>query len=631
MKRSATKLLTLVCAFVCAASACVGCGGSQTSDSAYETAASEPALSDGSYLAKFHTDSGMFCVNEADEGMGELTVADGQMVIHVSLKSKNIVNLYLGLAKDAPDHADEWLQPTTDSVTYSDGITEEVYGFDIPVPVIGEEYDLAIIGTKGTWYDHKVSVTDPVEAMGENGGAQTALADGTYTMELTFAGGSGKAEIGSPATVTVADGSMTATVTWNSPNYDYMLVDGEKYLPVNTEGNSVFEIPVSALDQELTVIGDTVAMSKPHEITYTITFHSDTAVPAASDGASALIFEDSMELSYATGFSVNLYEGGYRMLTTLADGARFLVIPEGKSVPDGLDADVTVLRQPQKGLYLVASAVMDMFCALDSVGSIRFSGQQADGWYVEEARAAMERGDMLYAGKYSAPDYELIVSEGCTLAIENMMISHSPEVVEKLAEFGIPTMIDHSSYEEHPLGRAEWVKFYGALLGKESEAEQLFAAQETAVTEVSERADTGQTVAFFFVTSNGTVNVRKATDYVPQMIALAGGQYCFSELGKDDDSRRSSVNLTMEDFYATAKDADYLIYNSTIDGELQSLSDLLDKCPILRDFRAVKNKNVWCTTNDMYQHPMSAGDFITDIRGMLDGELRQDAYLYPLI
>lgn len=629
MKNRGKKLRAVLFACVLAASACVGCGGKAATDAVQ----SEDIPADGSYLAQFHTDSGMFCVNEADEGLGELTVSDGEMVIHVSLKSKNIVHLYLGLAEDAPDHEDEWLNPTTDSVTYSDGITEEVYGYDIPVPVLGGEFDLAIIGTKGTWYDHRVSVTDPVAAdMGENDetAAQTALADGVYTMELTFVGGSGKAKIGSPATVTVDGDSITAVVTWNSPNYDYMLVDGEKYLPVNTEGNSVFEIPVAALDQELTVVGDTVAMSKPHEITYTLTFHSDTAVPAASVDASALVYEGSTELSYATGFSVDFYEGGYRMLTTLADGARFLVVPQGKTVPDILDEDVVVLQQPVSGVYLVASAVMDMFCALDCVDAIRFSGQQADGWYVEEARDAMERGDMVYAGKYSMPDYELIVSGGCTLAIENMMISHSPEVIEKLAEFGIPTMIDYSSYEEHPLGRAEWVKFYGALLGKDAEAEELFAAQAQTVEAISEKNDTGQTVAFFFVTSNGTVNVRKATDYVPQMIALAGGHYCFDTLGVGDDSRRSSVNLTMEDFYATAKDADYLIYNSTIDGELRSLSDLLDKCPILRDFRAVKEQNVWCTTNDMYQHPMSAGDFITDLRGMLDGKLRQDAYLYQL-
>ena len=122
----------------------------------------EAGLADGVYDAVFTTDSSMFHVNEACEGKGVLTVENGEMTIHISLVSKNILNLYPGLAEDAQKEGAELLQPTTDEVTYSDGITEEVYGFDVPVPVIGEEFDLAIVGTKGTWYDHKVMVEDPV-------------------------------------------------------------------------------------------------------------------------------------------------------------------------------------------------------------------------------------------------------------------------------------------------------------------------------------------------------------------------------------------------------------------------------------------------------------------------------------
>ena len=232
-------------------------------------------LPDGTYTAEFRTDSSMFHVSEACDSKGTLTVENGKMTIHISLGSKKIVNLYPGLARDAEKEGAKLLAPTEDKVTYSDGMTEEVYGFDVPVPSLEKEFDLALIGTKGKWYDHKVSVSNPVPS-GDSAQAKSSDApeDGTYNMDITFAGGSGKAQIISPVSVTVSGGKATATVQWNSPNYDYMIVDGKKYLPVNTEGDSVFEIPVQGFDEPVTVIGDTVAMSKPHEIEYTITFHS---------------------------------------------------------------------------------------------------------------------------------------------------------------------------------------------------------------------------------------------------------------------------------------------------------------------------------------------------------------------
>lgn len=247
-----------------------------------ETTQNEAQFPDGVYTAEFSTDSSMFHVSEACDGKGTLTVKDGVMTIHISLGSKKILNLYPGLAEDAAKDGAVLLEPTMDTVTYSDGMTEEVYGFDVPVPAIGEEFDLALIGTKGKWYDHKVKVSDPVAEGTADTFDLSTVEDGTYTIELTMEGGSGRASIQSPAQLAIADGAATATLEWSSPNYDYMLVNGEKYLPVNTEGNSVFEVPVEALDAPLTMIGDTVAMSTPHEVEYTVTFHSDTLQNAES-------------------------------------------------------------------------------------------------------------------------------------------------------------------------------------------------------------------------------------------------------------------------------------------------------------------------------------------------------------
>ena len=276
------RVFSCVVAASLALSLLVGCGASSTASSAASSAASSEAASsvassaaetaalpDGVYTAEFDTDSSMFHANEACDGKGTLTVENGQMTFHVSLASTHIVNLYLGKASDAADHEADWLQPTTDTVTYSDGTSEEVYGFDIPVSAVDADFDLAILGTKGKWYDHVVSVRNAVQQAGT-----AAPADGTYTCEVTLEGGSGRATVDSPAALTVADGKMTAAIVWSSPNYDYMIVDGEKYLPTNTEGNSTFEIPVSALDTALDVTADTVAMSTPHEIEYTLTFDS---------------------------------------------------------------------------------------------------------------------------------------------------------------------------------------------------------------------------------------------------------------------------------------------------------------------------------------------------------------------
>lgn len=492
--------------------------------------------------------------------------------------------------------------------------------------------------------------------------------DGTYQMEVELLGGSGRASVTSPAKVEIKDGKAVATLEWSSPNYDYMVVDGEKYLPVNTEGNSVFQIPVEAFDQDIAVIADTVAMSTPHEIEYTLNFHAgengqnaakaDTSEQEDADGAekgqqtaavggnpaktaaASLTYDHSMELSYAENFAVDYYEGGYKLLTTQLNGDRILIVPKHQQVPEDAEALVSpsaegkpgkliVLQEPVKNLYLVASSVMDMFAQLDSMDAISMCGLKEEDWYIPAAKQAMKDGTLLYAGKYSQPDYELLLSQNCSMAIENSMIYHTPEVMEKLEEFGIPTLVEYSSYEEHPLGRVEWVRFFGALLDQEEKADQLFEKQKEALKRVETEESTGKTVAFFYITSNGLVQVRQSTDYIPKMIELAGGKYVFENLG-DPDSRRSTVNLQLEDFYDGAQDADFLVYNTTIDRQVQTLEDLLKKCSLLKDFKAVKNHQVWCTTEDMYQQSMSAGNLIEDFHRMLTGDDKETRYLYRL-
>ena len=273
------QFLSLSVASLLLAAALTGCGaasstassaaGSEAASSvASSAAASETtaaALPDGVYTADFDTDSGMFHANEACDGKGTLTVENGTMTFHVSLAS----NLYVGMAADADANKADWLLPTTDTVTYSDGTSEEVYGYDIPVAAVDEDFQLALLGTKGKWYDHTVSIRN-AEPKAE--AAAETPADGEYNVQVVLEGGSGRATVDSPAALTVADGKMTATIVWSSPNYDYMIVDGEKYLPTNTEGNSTFVIPVAALGTPLSVTADTVAMSTPHEIEYTLTF-----------------------------------------------------------------------------------------------------------------------------------------------------------------------------------------------------------------------------------------------------------------------------------------------------------------------------------------------------------------------
>ena len=437
--------------------------------------------------------------------------------------------------------------------------------------------------------------------------------DGEYTVEVTLEGGSGKATVDSQAKVTVTDGVAYATITWSSTHYDYMIVNGEKYLNENEGGNSTFTFPIDGIPCEMDVIGDTTAMSTPHEIDYTLTFQfPETA------GFKDLDCNGRMELSYADQFEVEQY-GAYKLIT-IVDNGRFLLVPKGVKVPADVPADVTVLQQPLENVYLVSSAVMDLVCQIGAVSDLKYTGVKEKDWYVKEAADAMAAGKLIYAGKYSAPDYELLLSGGCTFAIENTMITHNPEVKEKLEELGIKVMIERSSYEKHPLGRLEWIKLFGVLFGREQQAKAFFDAQAAHIEPILEKEKTGLSVAFFAVASDGTITVRKPNDYVSSMIELAGGTYSLNGYVPEEENALSTLKMQMEDFYAAEKDADILIYNGTIEGELTSIAELVQKNSLFADFKAVKSGQVYTTGNNFYQQTSGTCDFIEDLNKVLNGE-----------
>jgi len=327
---------------------------------------------------------------------------------------------------------------------------------------------------------------------------------------------------------------------------------------------------------------------------------------------------ERLELDYAQCFSVDFSEYGYARI--IIDQETYLLVPEDAPLPQGTPEDVTVLQQPLDHIYLQATAAMDCFRNLDAIDAVTMSGTEADSWYIEEARQAMEDGRMIYAGKYNAPDYELILSEGCDLALESTMIYHNPEVKEQLERFGVPVLVERSSYESHPLGRMEWIKLYGVLLDKQEEAEAYFDQQLEHLLPVLEQENTGKTVAFFSVTSNGSVTVRKSGDYIAKAIDLAGGVYVFHDLEVENENALSTMNIQMETFYDAARDADILIYNSTIEASLQTVDELIAKSAPLADFKAVQNGDVWCTGKSMFQESQSVGDMILDIHAILTGE-----------
>lgn len=330
-----------------------------------------------------------------------------------------------------------------------------------------------------------------------------------------------------------------------------------------------------------------------------------------------LTYEKSVTFDYARCLAIDQYEGGYSLVDVF-DDAKYLVVPEGGSVPENLEEDITVIRQPVNDIYLGATAVMSLFDAIDGLDHISMTSLKESGWTIENAAARMKEGMILYAGKYSEPDYEMILEKGCQLAIESTMIYHTPDVKEMLEELGVPVLVDRSSYESNPLGRTEWIKLYGVLTGKETEANAFFEKQQETVAAFDDYESTGKKAAFFYLTTDGKVVVRSTNDYVPSMIKMAGGSYAFE--GVTDEDGKTSVSMTMESFYEKAQDADYIIYNASIDASVKTIADLVEKDEVLKEFKAVKSGDCYTTGSSMYQRTDVIADMIADFHKVFTGQ-----------
>lgn len=496
------------------------------------------------------------------------------------------------------------------------------------------------------------------------------IPDGSYWIRVSMTGGSGRASISSPTGFYVKDGQATADIHWSSASYDYMKLDGVRYEAfTDATGHSAMTIPVSALDTAISVLADTTAMSKPYEIEYELSFDGSALLPmadasmaeahalptdelqrtmqsattqVADTGSSdssvqwsaapeidGLTFVSSEKNDVAEYFRLSSYADAsgvkYQLLETAGGLHRYLIVPaEANSAnkeKKGDALELTVLQQPLTTTYVAASAVMAPLCDIGAVCQIRFSGLRAEGWYVDEARAAMKEGTMLFAGRYSEPDYETLLREGCDLALESTMIYRSPEVTEKLNALGIPVYIDYSSYEPHVLGRLEWVRVYGALFGHEEKAQQWYQTERDRILAIQKTAEkSSPTVVYFYVNASGQIQVRQPNDYIPELLELAGARYLAPDMSGLSGSRKSNVTVSLEDFYSSCKDADYLIYSATLDRPLSSIQELLGKNALFADFKAVQEGHVYTTDKDFYQLSDRMADFAEDVSRMLQSQ-----------
>ena len=565
-------------------------------------------LLDGDYAVAADCSSSMFRIVEA-----VLHVSDGKLRATITMSGTSYLYVFPGTAAEAAAAEESaWIGYTEDS--------EGRFCFNIPVDALDAGVPCAAYSrNKELWYDRTLlfrADSLPTEAFREGffvTAESLGLADGDYLVDVSLSGGSGKAKLASPAALHVENGSCIATLVWGSRNYDYMRLGETKYLPLPDRETSTFEIPVGIFDRGMTVIADTVAMSEPHEIEYRLLFSSDSLQLQNSEADSA----SEMALTAAEQFRVDFREDGSALLT-LGEKDRYLLLNREAEIP--LDAEgLTIIRTPVERVYAASSSVPDLFLRCGALDRVRFTSTTESSWRLPELKEALQEERLLYAGKYNAPDYELLLEENCDLVIENTMILHKPEVREKLEALGLPVIIEYSSYEPEPLGRVEWIRLYGLLTGHQPEADAFFQKQREVLEHTAAEAPTGKTAAFFHIASNGAAVVRRSSDYVTKMIELAGGRSPFTELPEEDNAL-STVTIQMESFYAQARDADVLIYNSTVSGDLERMQDLLAKSSLFEDFKAVQSGEVWCTEQSMFQQSSATAGMIADIHTILSGE-----------
>ena len=469
------------------------------------------------------------------------------------------------------------------------------------------------------------------------------ISDGDYAASVSLKGGSGKASIDSPCRVSVKNGKISAHIRWSSPYYDYMIVDGQKYTPVNADGNSEFEIPIE-FEKEMQVQADTIAMSEPHLIDYTLYFTRDSEAASTE----TLIDEgsshdpDSLEApdisglnylstdtnDYAVCYAMHRYSDGYAVIS-VDDGRDYLIVPADRAVPTGISDDIVVLKQPLDKIYLAASAAMCHFDSISAVDNISLSGIEADKWYIEKAKEKMRSGDIVYGGKYSAPDYEMMLERDIDLAIESTMILHTPKVKEKLEQLGIPVFIDRSSYEDSPMGRCEWVKIYGLLTSEEKQADKYFEKEKEYAVASDDSVRSDKNVVFFSVNSNHQIVTRKKNDYMAKMIEMAGGRY-LSPKDADEGSSSSQLTISMEAFFDYASDADILIYNTAIEDAPDSIEKLAEMEVAFKDFKAIKQGKVWYTDKSLYQFSNKSGTIIENLHEMIGNEAENTEFFHKL-
>lgn len=601
------------------------------------TPVSADELNDGQYLIDLVSSSSMFKVADC-----LLEVKDGKMDAILLIESDSYLYMYPGTAEEAAkDKVSNYI-----SFEVNDAGAQL---YTVPVEVLDKALPYASYSrNKEQWYDRTLlfdSSSLPNEAFKTarfKTVSSLGLEDGNYYIDARLEGGSGKAFLQSPSLLSIKDGEAAAMITWSSDNYDYMLVDGIKYEADTSGGASAFIIPVAGFDYRMAVVADTTAMSKPYEIDYTIYFDSSTIENAGSD-ENAVSFDrmkstGKMKLKYATEFTVDEYEDDIYCINVEDD--KYLLVPEKGSIPMNIPDEITVIRTPVSKAYVASTSSMDFFTRLSVLDKVGFTSSDAADWTDNNVSNKVKSGKIKYVGKYDAPEYESLITGKADLAVENTMIYHSPDTKEKLEELSIPVFVDRTSYEKDPRGRVEWIKVYGLLTGKYEEAEKFFDDVEA---EISDREVDGKkkssgkaggkpTVAFFYISPKGHVGVRKPGDYISTMIDIAGGKYAFTDLkaSKDDEDNSSSMDMSMEDFYLKAKDADILIYNSTLYGKPASVDALIKDTALLSEFKAVKEGKVYTTEDNMFQSTCAAADIISELTDIVGGQDKSMTYFSKL-